>query len=65
MAPGGPAWHAGVLLGDVIVGVAEAKIARIDELQTLLDESKIGVDVRVELVRAGAQTSLTLKPEAR
>jgi S1-C subfamily serine protease len=65
VAPGGPAEHAGVLVGDVILGVAGTAVTRIDELQSVLDESKIGVDVVLELLRAGVETSLTLKPEAR
>ncbi|HEV8549291.1 MAG TPA: trypsin-like peptidase domain-containing protein [Polyangiaceae bacterium] len=65
VAPGGPAERAGVLVGDVLLAVAGSAVGRIDELQSVLDEGKIGADVAVELLRAGAETILTLKPEAR
>lgn len=65
VAPGGPAERAGVLVGDVLLAVGGTRVARVDELQAVLDESKIDAETSVELVRAGAETSLSLRPEAR
>lgn len=64
LAAGGPAERAGVLVGDVLVAVAGTAVERVDELQAALDESKIDQETSVELVRAGAVTSVLLKPEA-
>lgn len=64
LAAGGPAERAGVLVGDVLVAVAGAAVERVDELQAALDESKIEQDTSVELVRAGAVTSVVVRPEA-
>jgi S1-C subfamily serine protease len=65
VAPGGPAEQAGVLLGDVILSVGGEAIERVDELTSVLDENKIGVELPVEILRAGAELTLGVKPEAR
>jgi serine protease DegQ len=65
VAPGGPAERAGVLVGDVLLAVGGTRVARVDELQGVLDESKIDAETSIELLRAGAETSLNLRPEAR
>jgi S1-C subfamily serine protease len=64
LAAGGPAERAGVLVGDVLVAVAGTAVERVDELQAVLDASKIDQETSVELVRAGAATSVVVKPEA-
>jgi len=65
VAAGGPAERAGVLLGDVILTVGGQAVARADELSSLLDEGKIGVELGLEILRAGAELTLSVKPEAR
>jgi len=65
VAPGGPAERAGVLVGDVLLSVGGSRVGRVDELQSVLDESKIDAETNIELLRAGAETSLSLRPEAR
>lgn len=65
VAPGGPAERAGILLGDVILGVGGKAVERVDELAGALDESKIGLELAVELLRSGAEQVLSVKPEAR
>jgi len=64
LAAGGPAERAGVLIGDVLVAVAGTAVERVDELQAALDESKLDQDTSIELVRAGAVTSIIVRPEA-
>lgn len=65
VAPSGPAEQGGMALGDVILSVAGKAVERVEELSGALDESKIGVELAVEILRAGAELTLTLKPEAR
>lgn len=65
VAAGGPAERAGVLVGDIVLAVDGTKVQRVEELQAVLDETKIDVETRVELVRAGTEATLVLKPEAR
>lgn len=65
VAPGGPAERAGILVGDVLLAVAGNRVGRVDELQGLLDESRIDAETSLDLWRAGATASVTLRPEAR
>jgi S1-C subfamily serine protease len=65
VAEGGPAERAGVLVGDILLSVAGTKVERVEELQALLDESRIDTETSVELHRAGAEATLALRPEAR
>ncbi len=65
VAAGGPAELGGVLLGDVILAVGGQAVARADELASVLDEGKIGVELGVDILRAGAEQTLSVKPEAR
>jgi S1-C subfamily serine protease len=65
VAPGGPAERAGVLLGDVVLSVGGTAITRVDELSSALDEGTIGRELPLELLRAGSELTLTVRPEAR
>jgi serine protease DegQ len=65
VAAGGAAERAGLLLGDVLLSVGGTPITRVDELSSTLDESSIGRELPVELVRAGSELTLTVRPEAR
>lgn len=65
VAPGGAAERAGVALGDVILSVAGQAVERVDELSGLLDESRIGVELPLEILRAGAEQTLGVTAEAR
>jgi S1-C subfamily serine protease len=51
---GGPAANAGLLQGDVVVAVDGAPIRQMDDLQSLLSSDRVGRQVAVRLVRAGA-----------
>jgi S1-C subfamily serine protease len=65
VSAGGPADRAGVLTGDVLVTIAGSRVGRVDELASALDETKIDNDVSLELVRAGQELTLSVRPEAR
>jgi S1-C subfamily serine protease len=65
VAPDGPAERAGFVLGDVILALGGQAVERADELSSALDESKIGVELDVEILRAGTVVTLRVTPEAR
>jgi len=54
VAPGGPADRAGVLLGDILVGLDETSLEGIEDLQSFSDSGVIGKSVKARLIRAGA-----------
>jgi S1-C subfamily serine protease len=60
--PGAPAEAAGVLRGDVIVGLDGAPVADVDDLQRLLGESTIGRELRLTLLRLTDRRELAVVP---
>jgi S1-C subfamily serine protease len=59
---GGPAERAGVLEGDVIVGLGEQAVSGIDDLQRLLAEGPIGSACPLVVLRDGRQRVLAIVP---
>lgn len=57
---GGPSSKAGVLLGDILVGLEGAPLEHIEDLQTVSDSSAIGKSVKAKLIRAGAAREVTI-----
>jgi S1-C subfamily serine protease len=53
-----PAARAGLLLGDIVVGLDRHVVADTDELQALLTGDRVGTPVPVEIIRAGALHTL-------
>ncbi|MCL4464851.1 MAG: S1C family serine protease [Chloroflexi bacterium] len=51
--PGSPAERAGLLLGDVLVGLEGQPIADADDLQGLLGPERVGVQVALSIIRGG------------
>ena len=62
---GGPADHAGVRAGDVIVEIDGEPITGIDDIARLLDETRIGRRLRVKLLRHTAPIGIDITPEER
>lgn len=56
----GPAERAGVLIGDVLVGVDGQPTANIDQLQAVLDAIEVGRTVSATVVRGGQTQSLSI-----
>ena len=52
--PGGPAEQAGLLLGDILVGIGDATLEQIEDLQNFSDSNVIGRPVKTRVIRAGA-----------
>jgi len=62
---GSPADKAGIKNGDVIVEFAGQKIANIYDYTYALDSVKIGVPVKVVILRDGKRVEMSITPEAR
>jgi len=60
--PQGPAHLAGIESGDVILGIGEQAVAGIDDLQKLLDETRIGKRTAVTLIRRTRKIELAVTP---
>ena len=50
----GPAAKAGLLIGDIVIGVGDLLVEQTDNLQTYTDSGVIGQSVKVKFIRAGA-----------
>jgi serine protease DegQ len=57
---GGPADKAGVLLGDVLIGLQGKPLEELDTIQDLLYSDKVGDKVAVTAIRGGEQVQLSL-----
>lgn len=51
--PGGPSEKAGLILGDVLVGLGGRAVSNADELQGMLGPDKVGVAVQARVIRGG------------
>jgi len=58
--PEGPADRGGVLLGDILVGLAGQPVRDIDELQALLGPDRVGTAVPATVVRGGERRELSV-----
>jgi S1-C subfamily serine protease len=61
----GPAEKGGLLLGDVIVGLADGPMTHVDALLASLTGNLIGEKVKLDLIRAGKLESINVEPAAR
>ncbi len=55
----GPAAHAGIVQGDIIVALGGSQIRHVDDLQSALSAGEIGAEVSVRIVRGGALSEVT------
>jgi len=62
VAPNSPAERAGVKPGDLIVGLGEHRVRSVGELLGLLDDSAIGRDLPLRILRRNAEMTLTVRP---
>jgi S1-C subfamily serine protease len=63
--PGSPAEKAGILLGDVLVNLADEAVADTESAQRILRRHKAGDAIAASLVRGGAMINASVKLEAR
>jgi len=52
--PGGPADQAGIILGDILVGLGDKLLEDFEDLQSISDSGIIGKQVKARVIRAGA-----------
>jgi len=50
-----------ILLGDIIVGIEDLKVADFDDLYNAFDRFKVGDEVSVKLIREGQPTVVKLR----
>jgi serine protease Do len=62
VSPNGPAEIGGVRPGDLIVGFGEKPVRSTDDLLNLLDESVIGRDVALHVLRGKNERTLNVRP---
>ena len=62
VSPNGPADVAGVKLGDLIVGFGDKPVRSTDDLLNLLDESAIGRDTELRVLRGKNERTLNVRP---
>jgi S1-C subfamily serine protease len=60
--PGGPADKAGLLIGDVVTSIGDARIESAEDLQSFSDSGVVGTAVNINYIRGGAmkQSPLTV-----
>lgn len=61
--PDSPAYRAGLLERDVIVGFGEQAIASIDDLHKVLTEEQVGVRSPLTVIRSSEKQTLWIEPE--
>jgi S1-C subfamily serine protease len=62
VSPNSPADRAGVRSGDLIVGFGENPVRSMDDLLNLLDESAIGHDTTLRVLRGKSERTLNVRP---
>jgi serine protease Do len=63
VAPNSPAERAGVKPQDVIVGFGDTPVRSNDDLLTMLDQSAIGRDSTLRVLRGGRELTLRVRPQ--
>lgn len=62
VVPHSPAASAGLKEGDVIQSIDQQSISKIEEVQKILEKSKIGSPVKLQVLRNGQTTQIPVKP---
>jgi S1-C subfamily serine protease len=63
VAPNSPAERAGVRTQDIIVGFGEEPVRSNDDLLSMLDESAIGRDAQLRVLRGSRELTLKVRPQ--
>ncbi|MBO3458040.1 trypsin-like peptidase domain-containing protein [Aetokthonos hydrillicola Thurmond2011] len=62
IVPSSPASVAGLRAGDVIQSINSQSVSSIEEVQKLIENSKIGAPLQLQVQRNGQSTQITVKP---
>lgn len=65
LEPGGPAEKAGILLGDVLIGLGGKPVADTEAVQDVLRGARVGEEVEASVIRAGETARVKVTLEAR
>ena len=65
LEPNSPAEKAGILVGDILVGIKDYPIAEHDDLMSHLSWDLVGISTPIEVVRGGTAQALTVVIEER
>ena len=63
VAPNSPAERAGVRAQDIIIGFGEEHVRSNDDLLSMLDETAIGRDAQLRVLRGGRELTLKVRPQ--
>jgi S1-C subfamily serine protease len=62
VVPGGPAEHADIKSGDLLLAVDDIPVLGIDDLLRVLDHERVGKDVKITLLRKGERRECYVAP---
>ena len=62
VVPSGPAEHADIKSGDLILAIDDVAVLGIDDLLRVLDHERVGKDVKVTLLRKGERRERYVAP---
>jgi len=65
IVPGGPAARAGLLVGDVVVGVEQLRLVDVADLARVLDETRPGHSLQLQVLRSGRMFERVVEPASR
>jgi S1-C subfamily serine protease len=60
LEPSGPAATAGVLVGDIVVGIEGKSVTESDSVQAVLDPETVGKPVTLRVIRGGVDTNVNV-----
>lgn len=63
--PDSPAWHAGVLLGDILVAIENSPVGNTERVQSFLGAENVGKTLTLSILRAGEPAELALTVRER
>ncbi|GAB1540243.1 HhoA/HhoB/HtrA family serine endopeptidase [Scytonema sp. NUACC21] len=62
IVPRSPAAAAGLRQGDVIQGINNQPVTKIEDVQKIVENSKIGVPIQIQVQRGGQTTQIAVRP---
>jgi S1-C subfamily serine protease len=60
LEPGGPAANAGVMIGDILVALGGANVGDTEDIQSLLENHRVGQGIEAAFLRGGSSRNVTV-----